>query len=111
MDSFDDQHILLEELYEDSFYPDFLIDKIKYLLEDFINFVEQKSKKLWQMLVIKFYDLNFKIANSLQYEFLDNDSEYDNIARECLIRNLEYIIQWFHLPINLEEALAEREWD
>ena len=46
-----------------------------------------------------------------QYEFLDNDSEYDNIARECLIRNLEYIIQWFHLPINLEEALAEREWD
>ena len=76
MDSFDDQYILLEELYEDSFYPDFLIDKIKYLLEDFINFVE-----------------------------------YDNIARECLIRNLEYIIKWFHLPINLEEALAEREWD
>ena len=88
MDSFDDQHILLEELYEDSFYPDFLIDKIKYLLEDLIQ-----------------------NANSLQYEFLDNDSEYDNIARECLIRNLEYIIQWFHLPINLEEALAEREWD
>ena len=26
MDSFDDQYILLEELYEDSFYPDFLID-------------------------------------------------------------------------------------
>lgn len=53
MDSFDDQHILLEELYEDSFYPDFLIDKIKYLLEDFINFVEQ-NQKIWQMLVIKF---------------------------------------------------------
>ena len=57
----------------------------------------------------KIYDL-IQNANSLQYEFLDNDSEYDNIARECLIRNLEYIIQWFHLPINLEEALAEREW-
>lgn len=58
----------------------------------------------------KIYDL-IQNANSLQYEFLDNDSEYDNIAREYLIRNLEYIIQWFHLPINLEEALAEREWD
>ena len=46
MDSFDDQYILLEELYEDSFYPDFLIDKIKYLLEDFINFVEQKPKNM-----------------------------------------------------------------
>lgn len=109
MDSFDDQHILLEELYEDSFYPDFLIDKIKYLLEDFINFVEQKPKNMADV-GDKIYDL-IQNANSLQYEFLDNDSEYDNIARECLIRNLESIIQWFHLPINLEEALAEREWD
>ncbi len=109
MDSFDDQYILLEELYEDSFYPDFLIDKIKYLLEDFINFVEQKPKNMADV-GDKIYDL-IQNANSLQYEFLDNDSEYDNIARECLIRNLEYIIQWFHLQINLEEALAEREWD
>ena len=109
MDSFDDQHILLEELYEDSFYPDFLIDKIKYLLEDFINFVEQKPKNMADV-GDKIYDL-IQNANSLQYEFLDNDSEYDNIARECLIRKLEYINQWFHLPINLEEALAEREWD
>ena len=109
MDSFDDQYILLEELYEDSFYPDFLIDKIKYLLEDFINFVEQKPKNMADV-GDKIYDL-IQNANSLQYEFLDNDSEYDNIARECLIRNLEYIIQWFLLPINLEEALAEREWD
>ena len=109
MDSFDDQYILLEELYEDSFYPDFLIDKIKYLLEDFINFVEQKPKNMADV-GDKIYDL-IQNANSLQYEFLDNDSEYDNIAREYLIRNLEYIIQWFNLPINLEEALAEREWD
>lgn len=109
MDSFDDQYILLEELYEDSFYPDFLIDKIKYLLEDFINFVEQKPKNMADV-GDKIYDL-IQNANSLQYEFLDNDSEYDNIAREYLIRNLEYIIQWFHLPINLEGALAEREWD
>ena len=109
MDNFDDQYILLEELYEDSFYPDFLIDKIKYLLEDFINFVEQKPKNMADV-GDKIYDL-IQNANSLQYEFLDNDSEYDNIARECLIRNLEYIIQWFHLPIDLEEALAEREWD
>ena len=56
MDSFDDQYILLEELYEDSFYPDFLIDKIKYLLEDFINFVEQKPKNMADV-GDKIYDL------------------------------------------------------
>ena len=82
MDSFDDQHILLEELYEDSFYPDFLIDKIKYLLEDFINFVEQKPKNMADV-GDKIYDL-IQNANSLQYEFLDNDSEYDNIVENVL---------------------------
>ena len=82
MDSFDDQYILLEELYEDSFYPDFLIDKIKYLLEDFINFVEQKPKNMADV-GDKIYDL-IQNANSLQYEFLDNDSEYDNIVENVL---------------------------
>ena len=66
MDSFDDQHILLEELYEDSFYPDFLIDKIKYLLEDFINFVEQKPKNMadvdeFEGNSIIYWNENFKI--------------------------------------------------
>lgn len=109
MDSFDDQYILLEELYEDSFYPDFLIDKLKYLLEDFINYVEQQPTNMADV-GDKIYEL-IENALSLQYEFLDNDSEYDNLAREYFIRNLEYIIQWFHLPLNLEEVLAEREWD
>lgn len=109
MDNFDDQYILLEELYEDSFYPDFLIDKLKYLLEDFINYVEQHLINMAD-LGDKIYEL-IENALSLQYEFLDNDSEYDNLARECFVRNLEYIIQWFHLPLNLEEVLAEREWD
>ena len=44
MDKFDDQYMLLEQLYEDSFYPDFLVDKLKYLLEDFINYLETNPK-------------------------------------------------------------------
>lgn len=109
MDRFDDQYILLEELYEDSFYPDFLIDKVKYLLEDFINYLEHNPKNN-EEIGDKIYEL-IENAKALQFEFLDCDSEYDNIARDCLIRNIEYIIQWFHLPINLEEVLAQREWD
>ena len=38
-----------------------------------------KNQKIWQMIGDKIYDL-IQNANSLQYEFLDNDSEYDNIA-------------------------------
>lgn len=109
MDKFDDQYILLEELYEESRYPDFLIDKVKYLLVDFINFLETNPQQL-EVVGDKIYDLIMNV-NSLQDEFLINESEFDNLARECLFRNIEYIVQWFHLPINLEKVLAEREWD
>ena len=58
----------------------------------------------------KIYELVHSV-NNFQYEFLDNESEFDNLARECLIRDIEYILQWFHFPINVEEVLAQREWE
>lgn len=109
MDKFDDQYLLLEQLYDDSFYPDFLVDKIKYLLEDFINYLETSPQKQSEI-EDKIYELVHSV-NNFQYEFLDNESEFDNLARECLIRDIEYILQWFHFPINVEEVLAQKEWE
>lgn len=109
MNNFDDQYVLLEELYEDTYYPDFLVDKIKTLLIDFINYLETKPKNLAEV-EDKIYDLVQNVQN-LQYDFLDNHSELDPLARECLTRDLEYIIKWFKLPINIEKVLAEREWE
>ena len=109
MDKFDDQYIFLEELYEDSRYPDFLIDKIKYMLEDFINYLETNPQNI-QEVEDKIYDLIMSV-NALQYDFINNDSEFDNFARDCLIRNIEYITQWFNKSIDVEKVLAEREWD
>ncbi len=109
MDKFDDQYLLLEQLYEDSRYPDFLIDKIKYVLVDFINYLETNPYNL-QEIEDKIYD-TFTTANNLPNDYLDNDDESENIAKECISRDMEYIIQWFHLPITLETVLAEREWE
>lgn len=109
MDKFDDQYMLLEQLYEDSFYPDFLVDKLKYLLEDFINYLETNPQNQAEI-EDKIYELIMNV-NNFQYEFLDNDSEFDNLARECFVRDLEYILHWFHLSIDVEKVRATREWE
>lgn len=109
MKNFDDQYVLLEELYEDTYYPDFLVDRIKTYLLDFINYLETEPKILKEI-EDKIYELVLNVQN-LQYDFLDNHSELDTLARECLTRDLEYIIKWFKLPINIEAVLAEREWE
>lgn len=118
MEKFDDQYLLLEKLYEDDAYPEFFVDKIKYLLVDFINYLESKPPKLTKQDIMeigdKLYDL-FVSANALENElYTDSDEEIncdDALFHECLVRDVEYIIKWFHVPIDMESALAEREWE
>lgn len=109
MDRFDKQYILLEALYEDPYYPDFLLDKIKLLEQDFINYVEDNPTGISDV-ANHVYDVIVNAAQ-LQDEFLDNESEFDSLARERLIQDLEYIVNWYHLPIKVEEVLSQREWE
>ena len=40
MKTFDAEYNLLEEMYADGFFPDFLVDKIKALIQNVILFLE-----------------------------------------------------------------------
>ena len=48
--------------------------------------------------------------NDLQEEFDENDSEIETVARECIAENVAYILEWFGVPIDTEEAIRERDW-
>lgn len=43
-------------------------------------------------------------------EFYENDSEIETIARESIASTIDYILEWFNINIDLETALAEREF-
>ena len=32
------------------------------------------------------------------------------VARECIAANVAYILEWFNIPIDTEEAIRERDW-
>ena len=48
--------------------------------------------------------------NDLQEEFDEHDSEIETVARECIAATVAYILEWFGIPIDIEEALRERDW-
>ena len=48
--------------------------------------------------------------NDLQEEFDENDSEIETVARECIAATVAYILEWFNIPIDTEEAIRERDW-
>ncbi len=48
--------------------------------------------------------------NDLQEEFDENDSEIETVARDCIGGTVAYILKWFDISIDIEEAIRERDW-
>ena len=46
MKTFDADYTLLEDMYEDGYFPDFLVDKVKTLVQDVIRFLETGERDL-----------------------------------------------------------------
>lgn len=105
---FDPEYTLLEEMYNDGYFPDFLIDKVKALIEDVISFFEQGDYTLPQA-QRKLDEMTVGI-NDLQEEFNENNSEIETIARESIGATVEYVLEWFGVSIDIETAIKEREW-
>ncbi len=104
MKKFDPNYVLLEEMYNDEYYPDFLVDKVKKvieLLESGETDVEIVQEKLDEITCA---------INDLQDEFDANDSEIETVARDCIGETVYYVLKWFDIPIDEEEAIRERDW-
>ncbi len=48
--------------------------------------------------------------NDLQEEFYENDSEIETVARDSIGISVEYVLQWFGIDIDIEDAIRERDW-
>lgn len=108
MKKFDADYVLLEDMYGDGYFPDFLVDKVKALVQDVIDLLETGEKDL-EVIQNKFDDMTLAI-NDLQDEFEDNDSEIETVARDSIGETVDYILKWFDIDIDVEDAIAERDW-
>lgn len=108
MKKFDANYKLLEDMYQDEVFPDFLVDKVKDLVQDVIAFLETGETNI-KKIQNKFDDMTLAI-NDLQEEFEDNDSEIETGARESIGETVEYILKWFGIDMDVEDAIGERDW-
>ena len=108
MKAFDPNYKLLDEMYQDEYYPDFLVDKVKEELQKVIRLLESGETDVGA--VQKILDEAVCGINDLQEEFYENDSEIETVARDCIGVTVAYILEWFGIPIDIEEAIRERDW-
>lgn len=108
MRKFDENYELLAAMYRDGYFPDFLVDKIKELVQNIIAFLEKEEKDL-EIIQNKFDEMTLAI-NDLQAEFEENDSELETVARDSIGETIEYILRWFDIDIDVEDAIGERDW-
>ena len=108
MKAFDPNYKLLDEMYQDEYYPDFLVDEVRDALQKVVDLLE--SGETDTEAVQEALDAAVCGINDLQEEFDENDSEIETVARECIAADVAYILEWFDIPIDTEEAIRERDW-
>lgn len=108
MKAFDTNYKLLDEMYQDEYYPNFLVDKVKGELQKVIELLETGETDI-EVIQEKLDEVVY-VINDLQEEFDENDSEIETVARECIGENVGYILDWFSISIDIEEAIRERDW-
>lgn len=99
----------LKEMYDDSYFPNHLVDKGKNILLNLCSKIETtKPKNLKEL-----YSITHKSTedfNDLQEEFYQNDSEIETAARECIAMDFEFIANAYGFEADVEELIATRDW-
>ena len=109
MKAFDPNYKLLDEMYQDNYYPCFSGGQGKGRASEGHRPCWRAAKPTPEV-VQETLDEAVCGINDLQEEFDENDSEIETVARECIAATVAYILEWFGIPIDTEEAIRERDW-
>lgn len=108
MKKFDKSYVLLKDMYDDDYFPEFLVDKVRDLILKLITYLEMGEQNI-PKIQEKLDEMTHAI-NGLQEEFFENESEIETMARDTIGVSIEYVLQWFEVDIDIEDAIREREW-
>jgi hypothetical protein len=101
-------YALLEEMFEDGYFPDHLVEKGKQILLALCGRIEREKPQGTAV-----YALTHEATerfNELADEFYEHDSEIETAARENIARDVEFILKTYGFDVDLEEAIAPRDW-
>ena len=100
----------LRGMYNDGYFPNFLVDKIKEILICLCEQIEIDNPQNSDALFKLTHAATEKI-NDLEEEFAENDSELETGAREVMGADFEYIVRAYGFTeVDIEDVIAPREW-
>jgi hypothetical protein len=102
-------HAFLADMYADSYFPDFLVDKGKAILVRLCFSIEEHQPKNLDEL----YRLTHSATNEfndLQGQFTEHGSEIETAARECIGKDFAFIARAYGFMADVEELIATRDW-
>lgn len=103
-------HNFLSEMYKDSYFPDFLVDKIKSILVDMCEQIESTNPSCDDELFRLTHAATERI-NELEEEFEENDIELETGARENIAENFDFLVKAYGFSdVDIEDVIAPREW-
>ncbi len=100
---------ILKCMYQDSYFPTFLVDKCKNILLRLCHAIEEQKPKTLEDLY-KLTHSSTDELNDLQIEFEANESEIETAARECLGLEFQFIAISYGFEADTEELIGTREW-
>ena len=104
------KYSFLKDMYNDGYFPNFLVDKIKAILIDLCEKIEKETPNNSESLFVLTHAATEKI-NDLDEEFEDNDSELETGARESMGEDFEYIVRAYGFnDVDIEDVIAPRDW-
>jgi hypothetical protein len=102
-------YVFLKGMYADSYFPKFLVDKVKTILIDLCYDIEKTSPKNLDELYKLTHSATIKI-NELQDDFFEHNSEIETGARESIGQDFDIIAKSYGFNADVEELIAPREW-
>jgi hypothetical protein len=100
----------LTGMYEDDYFPNFLVEKIKNILLDLCASIEEEKPQSDEEL-FRLTHASTERINELEDEFEENDSELETGAREVMAENFEFIVHSYGFDdVDIEDVIATREW-
>ena len=98
----------LPEMYSDEYFPNFLVDKIKNIIQETVAYIEEGNHAVDEIQT-SLDKMTLKI-NDLQGDFDEHDSELETVARDSIGMTVENILKYFEINIDIEEAIRKRDW-
>lgn len=103
-------HAFLRGMYDDGYFPDFLVDKVKSILMTLCGEIEAANSLDHDVLLTLTHRATEKI-NALQDEFDENHSELETVARDVIASDFEYIVRAYGFKdVDIEDVIAPRDW-